>query len=469
MRISSFTTNRPEMANNRTYEDFYKFIGVNPARLGIMSSLYNQYTATHLTESLMNTYTIEKDSKKAFQSINSFMVEWDLDVNRIKRVPFLTVPDGDGAQGSDITFTFPENYYQKNDTFIIEESRQQVIVVSRPIRQSDNQWVIIGKLQDSDYSAILDISACQPGMDTRFLTNYQPEMHEEGYTKHQSNTEKHRTYISTHRADVSYSAKYKSMEDIFIQIGKGGKDDPWYKMNPAEKDCLDSFMLARNNSLLWGKSNVDKHGKPKIFDQETGQPIISGDGIIAQIERFATKLVFSRLNVKLFNKALQVMVTKSEKPTGNQYVFICNTSMWNEVQETMSSWIRDWKTTGTFIFSKAANGYIDLGATYQSYEFAGNQITFKIDRSFDIEYPTKRFGIFLDLTADSTTGKPALQMFTFKGLDLVHNFIAGVGGINGMSSGQVSSPVAASKLINWGYAGVAVFNPYRSVIMISEN
>lgn len=69
------------------------------------------------------------------------------------------------------------------------------------------------------------------------------------------------------------------MEDQFITIGKGdGKDNVTYKMNPAAKDCLDTFMLARNNSLLWGKTNVDKHGKAKVFDPETGQPIISGDG-----------------------------------------------------------------------------------------------------------------------------------------------------------------------------------------------
>ena len=33
------------------------------------------------------------------------------------------------------------------------------------------------------------------------------------------------------------------------------------------------------------------------------------------------------------------------------------------------------------------------------------------------------------------------------------------GGENGLSSGVVSTPVAGSKLINWGYSGVAVFNP----------
>jgi hypothetical protein len=59
-------------------------------------------------------------------------------------------------------------------------------------------------------------------------------------------------------------------------------------------------------------------------------------------------------------------------------------------------------------------------------------------------------------------------MFTFKGGELIHNWITGVGGKSGLAHGEVSSPVAASKLINWGYAGVGVFNPYRSVILMSE-
>lgn len=87
---------------------------------------------------------------------------------------------------------------------------------------------------------------------------------QEGYTKYMSNTEKMRTHIATHRCDTDMSAMYAAMEDVFIQIGKGDKDDPVYKLNTAEKDCLDSFMEARNNALLWGKCNVDESGKVKI-------------------------------------------------------------------------------------------------------------------------------------------------------------------------------------------------------------
>ena len=38
-----------------------------------------------------------------------------------------------------------------------------------------------------------------------------------------------------------------------------------------------------------------------------------------------------------------------------------------------------------------------------------NTLTFKIDRSLDVEYPTRKFGMILDLTADSATGKPAIS------------------------------------------------------------
>lgn len=162
------------------------------------------------------------------------------------------------------------------------------------------------------------------------------------------------------------------------------------------------------------------------------------------------------------------MVAKSEKPQGNQYMLLCNTAFYNEWQRVMSAWIAAHKTDGSFLYSKGTNGYINLGATYESYTYGGNTISVKIDRCFDVEFPTRKYAALIDLTADAATGKPAMAFFTFKGGDIIHNVITGVGGKSGLASGEVSSPVAGSKLVNWGYGGVAVFNPYRSVIMIGE-
>lgn len=373
MRISGFSTTRPNMSSTRTAEDFLKFIGDRPERLGIVSTLYDQYTATHLTESLMNTYTLDK-GKKGLQSINSYLIEWELKVNKIKRIPIIAAPEGTGVNKSDIKFYFPENYYQKNDTFVIENTRQQFFVMNRPQRLRDNCFLVIAKVLDNDYDSVIDTLGGSPesmiGWQTRFVTNYQPELHFEGYTKYQSNIERFRTHISTHRNDIDYSAQYAAMEDMFITIGNDSKGDITYKLNTVQKDLLDNFMESRNNKLLWGKSNVDSTGKTTIQD-EFGRPIVTGDGVVSQIERFATKFVFSKLNINYFERALQALVSKSDKATGNTLTLLCNTAFYTEWQRVMNSWIIAHKTDGAFLYSKATNGMVDLGATYQSYEWAG--------------------------------------------------------------------------------------------------
>ena len=288
------------------------------------------------------------------------------------------------------------------------------------------------------------------------------------YTKYTSNTEKFRGYISTHRCDVDYSAMYKPMEEYFITIGKGKDDDPVYKLPKCEKVLVENFLQVREGKQAWGKSNVDKNGNPTIFDSETGRPIITSEGAIPQIERFATKFVFNKLSVAWLKKALNVLVTKCEKKLGNKFAVICNTLLWDDVQQCIDLFLKDRHTDGDFLWSKGSNGYIAAGATYDTYTYGGNTIGFKLDASLDVEFPDRKYGIMIDLTPDPKTGKSALAQFTFKNGEFIQNSIPGVGGMDGLTGGQVASPVAGSKLIAFGYAGIAVFNPYKSVILMSN-
>ena len=91
------------------------------------------------------------------------------------------------------------------------------------------------------------------------------------YTKWQSNIEKMRGYIQTHRFDASYSAQYAVFEDTFISISKGknegGMGEAVYKMDSVQKNLLETFLTGRNNALLFSKGNVDPTtGKPTIVD-----------------------------------------------------------------------------------------------------------------------------------------------------------------------------------------------------------
>lgn len=470
MIVANFVTNRPTMSETRTYEDFYKFLGTRPTKLGVVTRLYPELTASYLTESLRNIFYQDAKSGNRYQSIDAMYFEWEVETNYIKRVEFADVPTETGENGSEIVMAFKERYYEKYDIFKIDKTMQQCIVVSRPVRKADNYWEVVVRIIDNDYSSVLDLSGCQIGDTTRFQSNAMPEMHEEGYVKYQSNIEKHRNFITTHRCDDSYSALYAAHENVFISIAEG-KDtgslkETLYKMDKKEKVLLDNFLYVRNNGLLFNKCNVDVNGKPTIVDPDTQRPIYIGDGIIPQVERFASKYAFAKLSIDVFQTVMATMNEKAAQPTGNKYMFICNERMWFLIQNTLGDFLARYKTTGTYLWSKAANDYIKVGATFNSYEFGGNDIYFKVDRTFSREYGMeKAYCLCLDLTADKTSAEPPIQMFTLKGGDFITNKYPGVGGLDGLSSGVVSSSVAASKLINWGYSGVGVFNPYRSFIL----
>ena len=111
---------------------------------------------------------------------------------------------------------------------------------------------------------------------------------------------------------------------MFISIAEG-KDagslkETLYKMSKKEKTLLDNFLYVRNNGLLFNKCNVDVNGKPTISDPDTGRPIYIGDGIIPQVERFASKYAFSKLTIDVFQTVLATMNEKAKLPTGNRLI-----------------------------------------------------------------------------------------------------------------------------------------------------
>lgn len=470
MIIANFITNRPTMGETRTYEDFYKFLGTRPTKLGVVSRMYPELTASYLTESLRNIFYQDSKSGNKYQSIDSMYFEWEVETNYIKRISFAALPEGGGENGSEIIMAFTERYYEKYDIFKIDKTMQQCMVVAKPVRKGDNYWEYTVRLIDNTYDTVLDTTGCQIGDTTRFQSNAMPEMHEEGYVKYQSNIERHRNYITTHRVDDSYSALYAAHENVFINIAEG-KDqgsltETIYKMDKKEKNLLENFLTVRNNGLLFNKCNVDANGKPTIVDPDTGRPIYIGDGIIPQVERFASKYAYTKLTLEVFQTVIATLNEKATQPTGNKYMFICNEKAWNDIQTVLGDYLAKFRTNGTYLWSKAKNDYVKVGATFDSFEYGGNTVTFKVDRTFSREYGVEKgYCLCLDLTADATSSEPPIQMFTLKGGDFITNKFPGVGGLDGMSSGIVSSAVAASKLINWGYSGVGVFNPYRSFIL----
>lgn len=156
--------------------------------------------------------------------------------------------------------------------------------------------------------------------------NAKPELHDCGFVKYQSNIEKMRNYMSTIRVDDSYSSKYALMEDTFIKIGKGENQgclsEKIYKLEPMKKNLIENFLYARENMILLAKGNIGVDGKATISDRSTGRPVYIGDGMIPQIERFASKYAANKVTINTFHTIISTMVEKAEKPTGNHLTIV---------------------------------------------------------------------------------------------------------------------------------------------------
>lgn len=234
------------------------------------------------------------------------------------------------------------------------------------------------------------------------------------------------------------------MEDTFIKIGKGegAGNEKIYKLDPMKKNLIENFLYARENMLLMAKGTVDVNGKSTIVDRATGRPIYVGEGLIPQVERFASKYSANRITINTFQQVISAMVEKAEKPTGNVFTFVINEKAWSIVQRVLGEYLSNRHTDGAYLWSNQGEGkYIKVGNTFDAYEWGGNTIVFKVDRTLSREFSDPYF-LCLDLTTGKTSAQPPVQMFSLKGKDYIFNEVLGVGGRSGGDSGVVSSPVA---------------------------
>lgn len=145
MLVANFTSRIPTMGQTKTYEDWSKYLGSKPHRIGVVARMYTDNTLNFITDGLRNIFY--KDEKAdQFQLSSSLLFEWIVETNNIKKVEFAELPTETGENGTEITMAFRENYYQKYDIFRIDKTKQQCQVVSRPIRKRDKQPQLIVSL-----------------------------------------------------------------------------------------------------------------------------------------------------------------------------------------------------------------------------------------------------------------------------------------------------------------------------------
>jgi len=464
MKIVDRATVVQNMSSTKTVQHFGQLLGKKPHKLGQVVTMYPHLAISILTDALKNVYYNPKKNG-SYTPINSMAIEWDIDVNFIKKVRITGAISGNGVGGKVETIMLEERYYDRNDTFTLE-NKQQLFVVSAPKKISIKRWEYRVTLVGNDLTKTINTTFAAVGKTTRYRSNYFPELSERGYSKYVSNSETHRNYISRHRNSVSWSSDFALQEEYFIETGKSKEGaSEYFKMNKKEKECMDIFLLGRENSCIFSQTNYDVNGKC-LQQDEHGRDIPMGDGVIPQIERYCDKFSFSILTSDVFDDVINAMVEKSDTPLGNTYAVICNERLYQQFGKLMKSDLRFQNPNdGTYFYSKKAAGKVKVGAEFDSYTVQGNTISFMPDRALSQEYPDYAYGIFLDTSADLASGRPNIAMFTLEGSEIVSGNLNGMGGADGKTSGEISTSVAGSSYHLMGFGGACVFNPYKSFIL----
>lgn len=100
--------------------------------------------------------------------------------------------------------------------------------------------------------------------------------------------------------------------------------------------------------------------------------IYISDGLIPQVEAFCSKLAYNKFTINTLKTILSALNEKAEKPTGNTYTFICNEKAWYDIQDVLDSYLAQYHTDGTYLWSMKANDYVSVGAKgFNSYNYGG--------------------------------------------------------------------------------------------------
>lgn len=180
MFVANYITNKANVSESRTYHDFSQFLGQAKHKAGLAASLCRDHTVSALVDKLDNI-VYQDIPKRGTKSINAFCIEWEVDVNFIKRIPIAGAPIGDGIGNTEIILPLKERYYEKHDIIVIDETHQQLYITRRPLYRTDKYFEYTCVLLNNDGKQHLDLSGCKVGMTTHWISNAHPyDYHDQG-------------------------------------------------------------------------------------------------------------------------------------------------------------------------------------------------------------------------------------------------------------------------------------------------
>lgn len=473
----------------------FEYAGRNPHHLPelVRAKKKHQYSLATILEAMGNVYGASNFNE--IDGLDSIQYTWDIENHMVPTLRFTRSITETGAGRMPFTVYLDGKYFSKGDIFALENTQQLYVTQEGEAVSAEEYKYVVVPVGNSPSLAI-DVTYMQENYTARFVYFADTEFSEYGNIKMHSNMERHANWMTKIRSGQKYSGDYKAIEDKYLvdekelkNYIKGGQKDR-LKLLPftsIEQAVLDDFLLKANGAMLWGQSTIDENtGRPLITDSK-GELVYIGDGLIKQTERYGHYIDISGpMSVKHFQNAIDYIADRRGKTMGNHIFAIVNREFSRKKHEALKDAIGLFapQNNGTWFFSKdpvkgvsrpgdrsvvkkmELPNEIAVGATFNTYIYDGNTITFLVDEALTDHYPDKAYGIFVDSSVyeDKTGEKPGIHMVSLKNREMVQSYVPGIGGIDGRTNGITSSRLDASSYDIIGWRGLVLKDPYASVI-----
>lgn len=449
-----------------------------------------------IVEGMGNVFEVDPTAGRMTE-ISAYSFVWNVDVSQIPTVRFSESCNDSGLGGAPLTIILDDRFFSANDICALENT-QQLFFMDDGERIADNRFRYTVRLVASKPTERIENRFTQARSTLRYVTNAHAEYSQRGTTKSWYNMEKHVNWMTKIRAGIEYSSDFRAVSDKYFMTESDfkkantprGGEYRVYLHDSIEQQVMDHFMISANNALLLGRSSMDEKTGRSNIQLIDNQDVIIGDGVIPQYERYAHWIDYSNNNLAVthLQDAIENVVERRGLSQGNHITVFCNRRYHRAVQKTLQEQSRIFAPNGTWFYTKDTINRVDpvtktkqtnvinipnavsVGASFNTYVYAGNTISFVVDESLTNHYRDRGYAIFIDTGLyESSEGKmPAVNFVTLKGRSMIKASVPGVGGITGTSSGSVSTALDASRYEILGWRGARVMNPYAATIIVEN-
>lgn len=479
--ISRISNNLLNTRSTATMRELEKLFAVAPNLAAKTIRLFPQHSVSFLTEGLGEIYDVKAKSDN-YVGVNDRAYKWKIRGHQVPRVKFVTRVTGGAISasstigGNGTTFVIACNtaYYNPYDIIKLEDG-SLLFVHSSPFAVTEGVYEYTVTVNTNSPSKTINTNLLQPGRESGAAGVAYPELSDKGYLSTTQASEEHINYLTKVRYDWNWSAdaaatKYV-IEDMVPHNGQMKKFQ--YITDELFRAALETYHFRKEMALIYGQSTMDANGRCFLQDPKTGQDIVQGDGLIAQIAD-SQKQNYTKLTIGLLEDVLSDVSLHSPKPTGNVYMMTTGREGYKEFGRLMRAEHKaGWQLQpNTYVQTK--NGKIQLGAEYNAYHFQGNTIVVNVNAVFD--HPAnpsekdsngKRLesSKFLFIDMSTYDGVRNIQMIAKDGRSFITGEVDGIGGQDGKTSGKASSTLDGSSKTIIGTCGVVMHNPYSSMLL----